>query len=274
MRSGLARTAVEVAQVRAKESARSDRLFDDPFAEVFLRAALGDEPAGEEQTPELAAWKAVIEFNVVVRTRFFDDYLTESAAAGCRQVVILGAGLDVRAYRLDWPPETRLFEVDLAEVLEFKDEVLDAQDAKARCIRTPVPADLRESWEQDLLAAGYDPSVPTVWLVEGLLIYLTAEEAATLLGRIGELSPPGSRITFEHANTGRASAATEANAVPALRALNALVKGGLGDDTLIWLAEHGWAPTLHDRAQAAADYGRPVTGRPNGGLATAERTAD
>jgi methyltransferase (TIGR00027 family) len=272
MRSGLARTAIEVAQVRANESARADRLFDDPFARVFLQAALGDEPEAEEPSPELAAWKAVIEFNVVIRTRFFDDYLTESAAAGCRQVVILGAGLDVRAYRLEWPPETRVFEVDLAEVLDFKGEVLEAEGAKAACIRTPVPADLRESWEDDLKAAGYDPAVRTVWLVEGLLIYLTAEEAAALLDRIGALSPAGSRITFEHANTGRASAATEANAVPALRKLNELVKGGLGDHTLEWLAEHGWAPSLYDRAQAAADYGRPVTGRPNGGLATASRT--
>ncbi|SHM05717.1 SAM-dependent methyltransferase [Actinacidiphila paucisporea] len=273
MRSGLARTAIEVAQVRAKESAREDRLFDDQFAGIFLRTALGDEPEAEEQTPELAAWKAVIEFNVVIRTRFFDDYLTESAAAGCRQVVILGAGLDVRAYRLEWPPETRVFEVDLAEVLEFKQEVLDAEGAKPGCIRVPVPADLRESWQDDLKAAGYDPTVRTAWLVEGLLIYLTAQEAAALLETIGALSPAGSRITFEHANTGRASAATEAKAVPALAKLNELVKGGLGDQTLEWLAEHGWDPALHDRAEAAAGYGRPVTGRPNGGLATAVRTA-
>jgi methyltransferase (TIGR00027 family) len=273
MRSGLARTAVEVAQVRARESERSDRLFTDAFAEPFVVAALDGDDASEpgSDSPELAAWKQVMDFNIVIRTRFFDEYLLESAAAGCTQVVLLAAGLDSRPFRLDWPKETAVFEVDLAEVIDFKDEVLGEAKPSAGVTRTAVRADLRQNWEQDLLEAGFSAGRPTVWLAEGLLIYLSADEAGSLLERVGALSAPGSRLTFEHANSGQASVATEAAAVPAMRALLALVKGGLGENTLPWLSEHGWTPQVHDRAERARAYGREMGGRSNGGLVTAVR---
>lgn len=66
----------------------------------------------------------MLSFHGVIRTRFFDDYLLAACAAGCRQVVLLAAGLDTRAYRLDWPPATHLFEVDLPCVLLFKEHLL------------------------------------------------------------------------------------------------------------------------------------------------------
>ena len=62
-----------------------------------------------------------------MRTRFLDDLLLDACAGGTRQVVIFGAGLDARAFRLSWPEGVRLFELDMPGVLEFKDEVVRAK---------------------------------------------------------------------------------------------------------------------------------------------------
>jgi methyltransferase (TIGR00027 family) len=194
---GVAKTALGVAMVRARESRRGDRLFDDPYAQAFADAAPGafpEEPKTEEQLAALgplASLGAVFYVHAVIRTRFFDDYLTAATAAGCRQVVLLAAGLDTRAFRLAWPQDTRVFEVDLPGVLAFKDTVLAARNAVPRCERTTVPADLRADWTAALAEAGFDRSGPAAWLAEGLLIYLTAAEARRLLTGVGELSAPG-----------------------------------------------------------------------------------
>ena len=135
-----------------RESRRDDRLFDDPYAQAFVDAAPGafpEEPKSQEQLAALgplASLGAVFYAHAVIRTRFFDDYLAAATAAGCRQVVLLAAGLDTRAFRLAWPQRTRVFEVDLSDVLAFKDTVLSARGAVPRCERTTVPADLREDW--------------------------------------------------------------------------------------------------------------------------------
>ena len=113
---GVGKTALGMALVRAQESRRQDRLFDDPYAQAFADAAAGvfsDETAAAgERVPggPLARLGEVLAFHAVIRTRFFDDYLLAAAAAGCRQAVLLAAGLDSRAFRLPWPAGTRLFE--------------------------------------------------------------------------------------------------------------------------------------------------------------------
>jgi hypothetical protein len=134
---GVEKTALGVAMVRARESRREDRLFDDPYAQAFVDAAPGafpEEPATSEERAALgpmASLGAVFYFHGVIRTRFFDDYLTAAVAAGCSQVVLLAAGLDTRAFRLAWPENTRVFEVDLPDVLAFKETVLTAHGAAA-----------------------------------------------------------------------------------------------------------------------------------------------
>ena len=112
-------TAVGVAAVRAAETERAERLFTDPLAAGFVRAAgpgrrRPDRPEGRHRHASLVAW-------VIVRTRFLDDLVLDACARGCRQVVILGAGLDARAFRLGWPDKPRVFEIDLPQVLEFKE---------------------------------------------------------------------------------------------------------------------------------------------------------
>jgi methyltransferase (TIGR00027 family) len=212
-------------------------------------------------------------FHGVIRTRFFDDYLLAATTAGCRQVVLLAAGLDTRAFRLAWPDGVRLLELDLPEVLAFKEQILAAQHAVARCQRTVLPADLRKDWPATLTAAGFQPTQPTAWLAEGLLIYLSADQAAHLLTAVAELSAPASQLAFEHGTIADTSLLAQARAMPAMDQFTKLWKGGLGADAPDWLIRHGWQVQTHDRAALAAAYGRAVPGSSSGGFVTAVRPA-
>jgi methyltransferase (TIGR00027 family) len=274
---GVEKTALGVAMVRARESRRADRLFDDPYAQAFVDAAPGTFPEEPKTSEALAALGpmaslgAVFYVHGVVRTRFYDDYLTAAAAAGCSQVVLLAAGLDTRAFRLAWPDDTRVFEIDLPDVLAFKDTVLAARGAVARCARITVPGDLRADWAAALAEAGFDPARPAAWLAEGLLIYLTAAEAERMLTDVTELSAPGSQIAFEQSPMAAAALTGQASQMPAMQQYTRLWKGGLGDDAPRWLTSHGWQPEYHDLAALAEAYQRPLPGQARGGYLTAVR---
>jgi methyltransferase (TIGR00027 family) len=274
---GVGKTALGAAMIRARESRRGDRLFDDGYAQAFVDAAPGAFPQAQESEEQRAApgtrasVGAVLYAHAVIRTRFFDDHLTSAAAAGCRQVVLLAAGLDTRAFRLAWPSHTRVFEVDLPGVLAFKDTVLAARKAVPRCERTTVPADLRQNWTDALTTAGFDATGPAAWLAEGVLLYLTADEARQLLTGVTELSAPGSRLSFEHSPSGAAALTGQARHLPGLQQYAALWKGGLGDDAPRWLADHAWQPQFHDLAALSDSYRRPVPRPAHGGILTAAR---
>ena len=164
-------TALWIAAARARESARSDALFTDPWA-----AAL----AGREGRDRLAASERASGREnpfLPVRTRFFDDLLT--AATWAEQIVLLGAGMDTRAYRLNLHADTVVFELDVPEVFAAKSVVLDA--VTPRCERREVRVDLTDQWEPALLDAGFDPTRGTVWLAEGLFFYLTEPAVGRVL---------------------------------------------------------------------------------------------
>ena len=96
-------------------------------------------PAQDERITGVIMW-------VRVRTRFLDDLVLDACANGCRQIVTLGAGLDARAFRLDLPAGARLFELDLSEILEFKQRVVGSERHEAACERIVVPTDLTGEW--------------------------------------------------------------------------------------------------------------------------------
>src|SRR5256885_6604207 len=191
---GVSRTAVLMAALRAEEGGRADRLVDDQLAPAFVSAAAvggGDIPTAAVLPPGASAFLAI-------RTRFFDDAVLAACATGVRQVVLLGAGLDARAFRLDWPPGVRLFEVDLPELFAFKEPVVASAGAVPRAGRIVVPVDMRKDWTGPLTAAGFDGAVPTGWLAEGLLPYLNGAESDRFRSDVTGLSAPGSHLLFDH----------------------------------------------------------------------------
>lgn len=218
----------------------------------------------------MASWGVAFWSHAVIRTRFFADYLIKAAGDGIRQLVLLAAGLDTRAFRLPWPDGVRLYELDLREVLRFKDRVLAARTVIARCERTVVPVDLREDWPGVLIDAGLQTGEPTAWLAEGLVIYLTAAETVDLLTRLGQLSAASSSLAFELENLGTMRCAL----APSRRRRGTSTPGSgrAGFRTRPnWLAEHGWRSTVQSREVAAAGYGRPEAVSSTGGFVVATR---
>ncbi|MER5600326.1 SAM-dependent methyltransferase [Streptomyces sp. NPDC002265] len=275
--SGVWATAVGVARVRALESERENALFRDPLARAFA-AAGGLWPSStplpdDDEAARLR--RLAVSFSIVIRTKFLDDLVRQACASGIRQVVLLGAGMDSRAFRMDWPEGTRLFEVDTAVPLDFKASVLRQERAVARCERITVAVDLREDWPAALAAAGHDAAVPTVWIAEGLLIYLPQDAVELLLARISTQSAPGSRMGLTLGSPGVIERfATDA--APGSAA--SLWVSEMPDDPVAWLAGHGWEADTHTLRERAAAYGRPISTPPQrqeqpGGLVSAVRRA-
>jgi methyltransferase (TIGR00027 family) len=181
--------------------------------------------------------------------------------------------MDSRAFRMDWPEGTRLFEVDTAEPLDFKASVLRRERAVARCERITVAVDLREDWPGALAAAGHDPAAPTVWIAEGLLAYLPEDAVDLLLARIGARSAAGSLLGLTLGSRGVIER-FGADAAPGSAA--SMWVSEMPDDPVGWLAGHGWKATGHTLRRRAAAYGRPFSTSPRheeraGGLISAVR---
>ena len=198
---GVGVTALLVAAARAIETHRHDSLAQDVYAEHFVRTApaSAEWPVRIQQVPDGDAsplWGRFARY-FGLRTRIFDDFLLQAVRAGARQVVLLGAGLDCRAYRLDWPPGCVIFEIDRDGVLAFKHKVLDGLTATPKATRVPIPIDLRNDWARPLTEAGFDTAAPSAWLAEGLLFYLPAAAEAKLIDTVDRLSTTGSALAFE-----------------------------------------------------------------------------
>jgi len=171
-------TALFVAAARALEAQKPNPAAVDPYAEVFCRAVGGEwadllDGGAPEHPLKTEFGEHFVNFQGV-RTRYFDIYFDAAAAAGVRQIVLLAAGLDSRGYRLSWPDGTVVFELDQPRVLDFKREVLAAHGDAPTAPRKEVAVDLRNDWPQALRDNGFDPSKPSAWIAEGLLIYLPA----------------------------------------------------------------------------------------------------
>jgi methyltransferase (TIGR00027 family) len=200
--SSVGSTATMVAAQRVLSN--REGLIDDPYAEPLVRAvgmdffvrALDGEIDLDNIGPHFSVRRAAE--GMAVRTNHFDALFTDSTVAGVRQAVILAAGLDARAYRLDWPTGTIVYELDQPDVIAFKGETLAQLGAVPTADRRPIAIDLREDWPKALLDNGFDPTQTTAWIAEGLLIYLPPEAQDLLFDRIDALSAPGSRVATEH----------------------------------------------------------------------------
>ncbi len=230
-------TAVTIAVCRAAERERAEPWFVDPLAEYVASTA---EPARETvPRPGLIFW-------VAVRTRFLDELLLGAVRAGVRQVVLLGAGLDARALRLDLPDDVTFFEVDRSSVLELKSRLLKQAGLTARRERRVVVADLASSdWLDALRAQGWTSDAPTCWIAEGLLIYLKPAPRDALLRQLAKASAPGSRLGITATSSARAAQVS-------------IWESGVDGDVPQWMAELGWLAKVSTLPEAAAAFGRPV----------------
>lgn len=192
--SGVGYTALLVAGWRAVHALSARPLVRDEYAQHFIKATADPYLTGLLENPGSSDDETTFPRLYGVQTRFFDDFFTNAGETGIEQAVIVAAGLDTRAYRLDWPSGTTVFEVDLPKMLEFKSRVLDDLGARPAARRVEVAADLRGDWTAELTRAGFNPKVPTAWSVEGLLPYLTGDAQEALFARIHEHSAPDSRI--------------------------------------------------------------------------------
>jgi methyltransferase (TIGR00027 family) len=177
-----------IAAARALETARPDRLFNDPWAELL---------AGESGKVILDT----ADYNpfLPVRTRYFDDRIIDAARKDS-QLVLLGAGLDTRAFRLPLSASCTVFEIDYSEAFTEKEEVLCA--VPAACERKCIHADLSGPWTGALLEAGFDCHAPTIWVAEGLFFYLTAADVESLLRAAADLFAEGSTFLADIFGTG------------------------------------------------------------------------
>ena len=272
-------TALGVAAARAAETARPDALIRDDYAYLLTASAgpawaqmasaddewLRDDEQARRQHEMARNYQAV-------RTHYFDGYFDAAVRAGIRQVVILAAGLDSRAYRLDWPTGTTAFEIDQPKVLDYKTSTLDAHGALPKARRVPVAVDLRDDWPAALLAAGFDPAQPTAWLAEGLLPYLPGDAQDRLFDLVTAHSAAGSRIAVEAFNLHPSQYSSEKRALRRERTAQLRERLGLDldVDTLMytddrradaaeWLVSHGWRVDAVPSAEEMARLGRPAT---------------
>ncbi|MBR7831894.1 SAM-dependent methyltransferase [Actinospica durhamensis] len=269
---GVGHTAIFIAWVRHMESLREDALFRDPLAAAMM-TTLAEDPALSEVAEVVDAThtsaRGFPEY-FAVRTRFFDDELRDAMDRGIRQVVTLAAGLDARTVRLPCPDGTVWYELDLPEMTEFKTGLIARAELLPTCARRAVAADLTEPWSQALLAAGFDPELPTAWLVEGLLMYLEPADGDALLARLSALSAPDSTLALEHLQA--AMLGDEGAPVRARVEEQGASWLAARDDLGPWLARHGWHADVFAGDDPRIGYGRSVAPLPACWLVGARRS--
>jgi len=166
-------TAMWVAYYRALETERPDALFRDPFA----RALAGER--GERIARSQTSYGGKNVWPFIARTVLFDRYVDEEVRAGADLVVNLAAGLDMRPYRMDLPKALRWIDVDLPDILDYKERIISGAAPVCRIER--VRLDLSDdNARRALFARLGGESSRALILTEGLLVYLSPEQVASL----------------------------------------------------------------------------------------------
>lgn len=192
-------TAQGVAKQRLIETlAKSDkRVINDPYADRFVMGAGFIKLMGHK----FSAWFGKklapgLHEHLIARTRFIDDLIEKAANSGAEQYVILGAGYDLRAHRLDLPSSLRIFEVDQAKVQARKRSKLPENITNAANV-TYVTVDFtHQSLAEQLTAAGFDKSKPTIFTLEGVSQYITKEAVSSTIEELATLIQTTSATFF------------------------------------------------------------------------------
>jgi methyltransferase (TIGR00027 family) len=271
MREGRAsRTAEYNAAFRAMESARpaSLRVLHDPYSHRLL-------PPGLRMLRRLSAVPGVghglatfvdrrwpgMRSSVVARTRLMDDWLTDAVRDGIEQVVMLGAGLDTRAWRLPALAHATVYEVDHPSTSQAKQSRLATWDADLRRVRF-VQVDFdRESFVDRLVQAGFDSSQKAAVVWDGVTNYLQPEAVDAVMRWAGRLAA-GNHFIFTYIDAAVLDGSTRFEGAD--RVMRSLVRSG--EPWTFGLRPEGVAAYLAERGlrlladQGAADYRRQVMG--------------
>lgn len=240
----IAKTSLLTAAMRAVETNRSDsegRLFSDPYAELLA----GDEGRDILQKAIAASGEQPA---IAIRTAYMDRKFTQALHQGARQVVMLASGMDTRAYRLEFPEGTRLYELDRKEVLDYKQGKL--VNTKAQCQRTAIPVDLATDWTPLLLQAGFRKGIRTLWMVEGLLMYLDESQVMALFAKINSLSSFGDFMLFDILSQTLLKAPHMEKQLQFLKSIGAPWKFGT-DEPVEMMRALGWGATPSQAADVA-----------------------
>jgi len=163
-------TARWVATYRARESARKDALFSDPYA---------DRMAGDRGRAIANAASRHSEWALITRTKLIDDIVRDLLADGTDTILNLAAGFDTRPYRLALPEGLRWVEADLPELIAEKEQLL--ADEKPRCRLERVAVDLSDAAARATFLERYTEGARRAAVItEGLVIYLEPNAVAEL----------------------------------------------------------------------------------------------
>ena len=205
--AGMATAATRVIELYVPEK---QRLFDDPYALSLL-------PAGWQILLRLAYLPGLRQVllslrerrmpgslgAILCRTRYIDDVLKRSLAAGLEQVAILGAGFDSRAYRIDGMDQVHVFEIDLPGSIAMKQKRLGKVLGRLPKFVTYIGLDFdHQSLGAALREAGFRPDRTTLFIWEGVTQYLTAEAVDDTLRTVASSAAQGSAIVFTYVRRG------------------------------------------------------------------------
>ncbi|MGB5745547.1 MAG: SAM-dependent methyltransferase [Desulfobacterales bacterium] len=198
--------ATQIAGVRASETQlpEDERVFTDPYAEYFLsdeiREGLRDLDKVRAAISQYEQVMPGVNGAIVARVRFIDEYLLECIAAGFKQLVIMGAGFDTRAYRFEEVKRNlKVFEVDHPVTQQVKVEKIKEVFGTLPEYVTYVPVVFgADRFDRKLLENGYNPKLKTLFIVEGLLMYVPPAAVDGLLSFVVNASGPESSFVADY----------------------------------------------------------------------------
>lgn len=200
------KTAETIAMVRVGESRKpeDERICYDPYAIRFISKEVLEFASGnpEKYRVFLAQNERLVPGagnSIIARVRFFDDVVTSAICAGLDQLVILGAGYDTRGYRIEGLKDVRIFEVDKLGTQKIKMEKIKEIFGSLPHHVTYVPVDIGvDKLGQRLLESGYERTRKTLFIMEGIFMYLSPVTVDETLSFIAQNSGRGSAIVFDY----------------------------------------------------------------------------
>jgi methyltransferase (TIGR00027 family) len=194
------KAALQIAGLRAIETLLPEniRVFEDPYAEYFFPEDLRKTAQGndwvKEESSKFEALMPGVNGALVARTRYIDECLLELIDAGLKQIVIIGAGYDTRAHRIEKVKENcKIFEIDHPLTQEVKIKTIKNLFSDPQNHVTYLPMTIGQvQLDKKLIKAGFDPNQKALFIAEGFLMFLPAFAASMLLNFICDMSAPGS----------------------------------------------------------------------------------